>query len=92
MFFINGGEWWSVTLFIKIQSILFQTFWLQIYFSGFFVDFILLQDFDPYEEFPGTSPFSEPEVQIMRKISRSFNPHVWVNVHSGMEVNLFLNL
>ncbi|KAK1296811.1 hypothetical protein QJS10_CPB15g00266 [Acorus calamus] len=43
------------------------------------------QDFDPYEENPGTAPFSEPETQIMRKLSTSFNPHIWVNVHSGME-------
>ncbi|KAK1262339.1 hypothetical protein QJS04_geneDACA001360 [Acorus gramineus] len=43
------------------------------------------QDFDPYEENPGTAPFSEPETQIMQKLSTSFNPHIWVNVHSGME-------
>lgn len=43
------------------------------------------KDYDPYEENPGTGPFSEPETQIMRKLSQSFDPHVWVNVHSGME-------
>ncbi|KAK9269917.1 hypothetical protein L1049_025490 [Liquidambar formosana] len=43
------------------------------------------KDYDPYEESPGSAPFSEPETQIMRKLSVSFNPHVWVNVHSGME-------
>ncbi|XP_068640657.1 uncharacterized protein [Aristolochia californica] len=43
------------------------------------------KDFNPYEENPGTAPFSEPETQIMRKLSKSFTPHVWVNVHSGME-------
>ncbi|KAJ0966894.1 hypothetical protein J5N97_023811 [Dioscorea zingiberensis] len=43
------------------------------------------KDYDPYEENPGTGPFSEPETQIMRKLSQSFEPHVWVNVHSGME-------
>lgn len=43
------------------------------------------KDYDPYEENPGTAPFSEPETQIMRKISTSFDPHIWVNVHSGME-------
>ncbi|CAA6663272.1 unnamed protein product [Spirodela intermedia] len=43
------------------------------------------QDFDPYEENPGTAPFSEPEAQIMQKLAESFSPHVWVNVHSGME-------
>ncbi|KAK6939073.1 Peptidase M14, carboxypeptidase A [Dillenia turbinata] len=44
------------------------------------------KDYDPYEENPGISPFSEPETQIMRKLSKSFEPHMWVNVHSGMEV------
>ncbi|CAN6481662.1 unnamed protein product [Victoria cruziana] len=43
------------------------------------------KDYDPYEENPGTAPFSEPETQIMRKLSASFRPHIWVNVHSGME-------
>lgn len=43
------------------------------------------KDYDPYEENPGVSPFSEPETQIMRKLAISFEPHVWVNVHSGME-------
>nr|XP_043632217.1 carboxypeptidase A6-like [Erigeron canadensis] len=43
------------------------------------------KDFDPYEENPGTAPFSEPEAQLMRKLSMSFDPHIWVNVHSGME-------
>ncbi|WCJ44697.1 Zn-dependent exopeptidases superfamily protein [Euphorbia peplus] len=43
------------------------------------------QDYDPYEENPGTAPFSEPESQIMRKLALSFDPHIWVNVHSGME-------
>ncbi|KAK8585231.1 hypothetical protein V6N13_139166 [Hibiscus sabdariffa] len=39
--------------------------------------------YDPVEEYPGTAPFSEPETQIMREIATSFNPHIWVNVHSG---------
>ncbi|CAI9117085.1 OLC1v1018413C1 [Oldenlandia corymbosa var. corymbosa] len=43
------------------------------------------KDYDPYEENPGTAPFSEPETQVMRKLSMSFEPHIWVNVHSGME-------
>ncbi|KAG8076547.1 hypothetical protein GUJ93_ZPchr0006g43312 [Zizania palustris] len=43
------------------------------------------KDYDPYEENPGTAPFSEPEAQIMRELSKSFKPHMWVNVHSGME-------
>lgn len=43
------------------------------------------KDFDPYEENPGIGPFSEPEAQLMRKLSTSFDPHIWVNVHSGME-------
>ncbi|KAG6435832.1 hypothetical protein SASPL_100710 [Salvia splendens] len=43
------------------------------------------KDYDPYEENSGTGPFSEPETQLMRKLSVSFEPHIWVNVHSGME-------
>ncbi|KAI3734512.1 hypothetical protein L6452_13982 [Arctium lappa] len=43
------------------------------------------KDFSPYEENPGTGPFSEPEAQMMRKLTTSFEPHLWVNVHSGME-------
>lgn len=43
------------------------------------------KDYDPNEENPGSGPFSEPEAQMMRKLSRSFKPHLWVNVHSGME-------
>ncbi|PON60559.1 Peptidase M14, carboxypeptidase A [Parasponia andersonii] len=43
------------------------------------------KDYDPYEENPGIAPFSEPETQIMRKLALSFDPHIWVNVHSGME-------
>ncbi|KAE8057375.1 hypothetical protein FH972_014076 [Carpinus fangiana] len=43
------------------------------------------KDYNPYEENPGTAPFSEPETQIMRKLALSFDPHVWINVHSGME-------
>nr|GMD43611.1 O-fucosyltransferase 16 [Ipomoea batatas] len=35
------------------------------------------KDYDPYEENPGTSPFSEPETQLMRKLSTSFEPHIW---------------
>lgn len=46
----------------------------------------LLQDYDPYEENPGFAPFSEPETQVMRKLALTFDPHIWVNVHSGMEV------
>ncbi|XP_010482001.1 PREDICTED: uncharacterized protein LOC104760740 isoform X2 [Camelina sativa] len=43
------------------------------------------KDYDPSEENPGTGPFSEPEAQIMRKLAISFDPHIWINVHSGME-------
>ncbi|WVZ78141.1 hypothetical protein U9M48_025902 [Paspalum notatum var. saurae] len=43
------------------------------------------KDYDPYEEHPGVAPFSEPEAQIMRELTISFKPHIWVNVHSGME-------
>ncbi|KAI5062091.1 hypothetical protein GOP47_0022630 [Adiantum capillus-veneris] len=43
------------------------------------------QDFDPAEEFPGNAPFSEPETRIMRDLASSFKPHLWINVHSGMQ-------
>lgn len=43
------------------------------------------KDYDPYEENPGSAPFSEPESQIMQKLALSFEPHLWVNVHSGMQ-------
>ncbi|KAH9560715.1 hypothetical protein CY35_06G121600 [Sphagnum magellanicum] len=43
------------------------------------------KDYDPHEEYPGTSAFSEPETRILLQLAKSFNPHVWVNVHSGME-------
>ncbi|GAB4818297.1 hypothetical protein N2152v2_005343 [Parachlorella kessleri] len=42
-------------------------------------------DYDPAEEFPGTAPFSEPEALVMRHLAESLRPHVWLNVHSGME-------
>ena len=41
------------------------------------------KDHDPYEENPGTHAFSEPETTIVRDIAQGFQPHVWVNVHSG---------
>jgi hypothetical protein len=37
------------------------------------------------EEYPGVRPFSEPEVQIVKRVVEKWHPHVWVNVHSGME-------
>ncbi|KAG0554125.1 hypothetical protein KC19_12G064800 [Ceratodon purpureus] len=43
------------------------------------------KDYDPNEEYPGTAPFSEPETQILQRLVKEFAPHVWVNVHSGME-------
>lgn len=43
------------------------------------------RDYDPREEYPGASPFSEPEVQVVLAVAKQFQPHVWVNVHSGME-------
>ncbi|MCO5560014.1 hypothetical protein L7F22_013620 [Adiantum nelumboides] len=46
------------------------------------------QDFDPTEEFPGNAPFSEPETRIMRDLAKSFKPHLWINVHSGMQAML----
>ncbi|KAM0871443.1 hypothetical protein ACQ4PT_039382 [Festuca glaucescens] len=45
----------------------------------------IMLDYNPFEEDPGTAPFSEPEAQIMQELSKSFKPHIWVNVHSGME-------
>ncbi|KAL9262943.1 hypothetical protein AKJ16_DCAP11416 [Drosera capensis] len=33
------------------------------------------KDYDPTEENPGSSPFSEPESQIMRKLAVTFEPH-----------------
>ncbi|KAG2432170.1 hypothetical protein HXX76_009090 [Chlamydomonas incerta] len=42
-------------------------------------------DYDPNEEYPGTKPFSEPEVQLLHGIAKEFKPSVWLNVHSGME-------
>ncbi|RYQ95503.1 hypothetical protein Ahy_B08g090821 isoform B [Arachis hypogaea] len=44
-------------------------------------------DIDPYEENPGTALFSEPEAQIMWKLAISFEPHVWINVNSGIEAS-----
>ena len=46
-------------------------------------------DYDPYEEYPGTAPFSEPEAFMLKTLLEEFQPHAWVNVHSGMEA-LFL--
>ncbi|KDD74903.1 hypothetical protein H632_c999p0, partial [Helicosporidium sp. ATCC 50920] len=46
-------------------------------------------DYDPKEEFPGTAPFSEPEAMLMLELAQRIRPHVWINVHSGME-GLFL--
>ncbi|XP_042467659.1 uncharacterized protein LOC122050852 [Zingiber officinale] len=43
------------------------------------------KDYDPYEENTGTAPFSEPEAQIMQQLAKSFEPHIWSNVHSGTE-------
>ncbi|GMH33623.1 hypothetical protein BSKO_01457 [Bryopsis sp. KO-2023] len=42
-------------------------------------------DYDPKEENPGAFAFSEPEVQMLHEVAKDFEPHVWVNVHSGME-------
>ncbi|KAE8680366.1 putative HXXXD-type acyl-transferase family protein [Hibiscus syriacus] len=53
--------------------------------NGRGVILIGIGDYDPYEENPGIAPFSEPETQIMRKLAVSFDPHIWINVHSGME-------
>eukprot|EP00958_Prasinococcus_capsulatus_P004159 scaffold388_cov380-Prasinococcus_capsulatus_cf.AAC.16 len=47
------------------------------------------KDYDPYEEFPGEYPFSEPEAAIIKHVAETFRPTLWVNVHSGMHA-LFL--
>ena len=41
-------------------------------------------DYDPYEEAAGTAPFSEPEAVLLRDALTEWQPHGWVNVHSGM--------
>jgi hypothetical protein len=43
------------------------------------------KDYDPNEEYPGTAPFSEPEVRVILDVAKALRPHVWLNVHSGME-------
>lgn len=43
------------------------------------------EDYDPAEEFPGSNPFSEPETSMLKALVHEFKPHVWLNVHSGME-------
>ena len=30
-------------------------------------------------------PCSEPEVQILDRLAKEFKPHIWMNMHSGME-------
>ena len=42
-------------------------------------------DYDPSEEYPGAFPFSEPEAQLLKEITESFRPDVFLNIHSGME-------
>jgi hypothetical protein len=42
------------------------------------------KDYDPNEEFPGKAPHSEPEVKIIHDLAKEVQPHVWLNVHSGM--------
>eukprot|EP00210_Caulerpa_lentillifera_P000773 g748.t1 len=41
-------------------------------------------DYDPSEEYPGAHAFSEPETQILNKLTEEFKQHVWIGVHSGM--------
>lgn len=31
------------------------------------------------------APCSEPEVQMLNRVAQEFQPHVWINMHSGME-------
>ena len=42
------------------------------------------KDYDPYEEAAGAAPFSEPESLLLRDALAAWEPHAWVNVHSGM--------
>ena len=42
-------------------------------------------DYDPSEEYGGTEPFSEPEVMCTKSLAQNRRPHVYVNVHSGMD-------
>ncbi len=42
-------------------------------------------DYDPFEEYPGRFPFSEPETQLLREIAEAFKPDMFLNIHSGME-------
>eukprot|EP00899_Mesostigma_viride_P015904 jgi/Mesvir1/24314/Mv11000-RA.1 len=43
------------------------------------------RDYDPSEEYPGTAAFSEPEAKMILELVTDFQPHMWINVHSGME-------
>eukprot|EP00884_Botryococcus_braunii_P001474 jgi/Botrbrau1/11327/Bobra.0038s0087.2 len=43
------------------------------------------KDYDPSEEYGGTHPFSEPEAAALLELAQEFEPHVWMNAHSGME-------
>jgi hypothetical protein len=36
-------------------------------------------------ELSSLTPCSEPEAEMLRALAASWKPHVWVNVHSGME-------
>jgi hypothetical protein len=50
------------------------------------VDFgVKEKDYDPSEEYPGRAPHSEPEVKLVLAQAQALKPHVWLNVHSGME-------
>lgn len=31
---------------------------------------------------------SEPETKILKRLAEEFRPHVWLNIHSGMEAML----
>eukprot|EP00897_Mesotaenium_endlicherianum_P008560 jgi/Mesen1/7732/ME000407S06962 len=37
------------------------------------------------EEYPGAHAFSEPEAEMLRQVALQLQPHLWVNMHSGME-------
>ena len=41
-------------------------------------------DYQPWQEYPGPEPLSEPESRLMFRIMHAVEPHAVVNVHSGM--------
>ena len=42
-----------------------------------------------YQTDPGSKKFSEPETRAIEKTIRSFNPNVFLSIHSGMNALMF---